>query len=175
MRILVVEDEPRMARLLRRALTEEGYAADIAPDGVAGLDAATGGGYDAIVLDVMLPKLDGFTVCRTLRAQGDDVPILMLTARGQVRDRVAGLDGGADDYLTKPFHLAEFFARLRALLRRRRPPAPGPRGGAGARGDKGAPPGVAPRTPPPPPPPPRGGGGGAPAPQQRAQPREELR
>ncbi|MAS03458.1 MAG: DNA-binding response regulator [Ahrensia sp.] len=121
MRILVVEDEPRMARLLRRALTEEGYAADIAADGVAGLDAATGGGYDAIVLDVMLPKLDGFTVCRTLRAQGDDVPILMLTARGQVRDRVAGLDGGADDYLTKPFHLAEFFARLRALLRRGHP------------------------------------------------------
>ncbi|WP_280345784.1 response regulator transcription factor, partial [Nocardia neocaledoniensis] len=138
MRILVVEDEPRMARLLRRALTEEGYAADIAPDGVAGLDAATGGGYDAIVLDVMLPKLDGFTVCRTLRAQGDDVPILMLTARGQVRDRVAGLDGGADDYLTKPFHLAEFFARLRALLRPRHPQPPAPRGGgvAGPPGPK---------------------------------------
>uniref|UniRef100_UPI00245477DA response regulator transcription factor n=1 Tax=Nocardia carnea TaxID=37328 RepID=UPI00245477DA len=141
MRILVVEDEPRMARLLRRALTEEGYAADIAPDGVAGLDAATGGGYDAIVLDVMLPKLDGFTVCRTLRAQGDDVPILMLTARGQVRDRVAGLDGGADDYLTKPFHLAEFFARLRALLRPRHPPPPAPRCGGGLGRGPGAPPG----------------------------------
>ncbi|MGQ4600016.1 response regulator [Nocardia sp. R6R-6] len=118
MRVLVVEDEPRMASLLRRSLSEDGYAVDVAADGVAGLDAAVGAGYDAVVLDVLLPGLNGFEVCRALREREIWVPILMLTARGAIPDRVRGLDGGADDYLTKPFHLAELFARLRALVRR---------------------------------------------------------
>ena len=118
MRVLVVEDEPKMAGLLRRGLAEEGYAVDVATDGGEGFGAAASRDYDAVVLDLMLPGLSGFEVCRRLRQARMWVPVLMLTARAALPDRVAGLDGGADDYLTKPFHLAELFARLRALTRR---------------------------------------------------------
>lgn len=118
MRVLVVEDEPKMVGLLRRGLAEEGYAVDVAADGAEGFGAAASRDYDAVVLDVMLPKLSGFEVCRRLRRDQVWVPVLMLTARDAVPDRIAGLDGGADDYLTKPFHLTELFARLRALTRR---------------------------------------------------------
>ena len=117
-RVLVVEDEVKMAGLLRRGLTEEGYAVDVARTGSDGLWAGTTTSYDAIVLDVMLPDLDGFEVCRRLREQGHWAPVLMLTARDAVADRVAGLDAGADDYLAKPFSFSELFARIRALLRR---------------------------------------------------------
>jgi two-component system, OmpR family, response regulator len=118
MRALVVEDEPKMAALLRRGLVEEGYAADVARTGEDAIDMTRATPYDAIVLDVMLPGLGGFEVCRELRAGGVWTPILMLTARDGVQDRVAGLDAGADDYLTKPFSFAELLARLRALVRR---------------------------------------------------------
>ena len=114
MRVLVVEDEARMARLLR-ALEEEGHAVDVAGDGPEGLWLATENHYAAIVLDVMLPGFDGFEVCRRLREAGVWAPVLMLTARDQVGDRVRGLDAGADDYLVKPFSLLELAARLRAL------------------------------------------------------------
>jgi two-component system, OmpR family, response regulator len=117
-RVLVIEDEPKMAQLLRRGLTEEGYAVDVAADGLDGFGAAVSRSYDAIVLDVMLPGVSGFEVCGRLRRDGVWVPVLMLTARGAVGDRIHGLDGGADDYLTKPFHLDELFARIRALIRR---------------------------------------------------------
>ncbi len=113
-----------MAELLGRGLVEEGYAVDVTADGAAGYDAAAGRVYDAIVLDVMLPGLSGFEICRRLRHDGIWVPVLMLTARAAVVDRVHGLDGGADDYLTKPFHLDELFARLRALIRRGPTPRP---------------------------------------------------
>jgi two-component system OmpR family response regulator len=125
MRALVVEDELKMAALLRRGLTEEGYAADIAGTGDEALWMARAAPYDVIVLDVMLPGRDGFAVCRELREAGVWAPILMLTARDAVEDRVEGLDSGADDYLTKPFSFAELLARLRALARREaaeRPP-----------------------------------------------------
>ena len=118
MRALVVEDEVKMAALIRRGLVEEGYAADIARTGEDALWMATSRPYDAVVLDVMLPGIDGFEVCRELRESGVWTPILMLTARDGVQDRVAGLDSGADDYLTKPFSFAELLARLRALTRR---------------------------------------------------------
>jgi two-component system OmpR family response regulator len=118
MRALVVEDEPKMAALIRRGLVEEGYAADVARTGEDAVWMATAAPYDAIVLDLMLPGLDGFGVCRELRSGGVWTPILMLTARDGVVDRVAGLDAGADDYLTKPFSFAELLARLRALHRR---------------------------------------------------------
>jgi two-component system, OmpR family, response regulator len=117
-RALVVEDELKMAALLRRGLVEEGYAADVAGTGEDALRMARSTAYDAIVLDVMLPGLDGFGVCRELRSSGVWTPILMLTARDAILDRVAGLDAGADDYLTKPFSFAELLARLRALARR---------------------------------------------------------
>jgi two-component system OmpR family response regulator len=125
MRVLVIEDEVRMARLLKRALEEEGHAVDVAADGPDGLWMATENSYAAIVLDVMLPGFDGFELCRRLRAVGVWVPVLMLTARDEVGDRVRGLDAGADDYLVKPFSLLELAARLRALARRddRRRPA----------------------------------------------------
>ena len=119
MRVLVVEDEARMAGLLKRALQEEGYAVDVAADGQEGLWLATENAYGAIVLDIMLPGLDGFGVCRRLRESGSWVPVLMLTARDTVGDRVRGLDAGADDYLIKPFDLEELGARIRALLRRK--------------------------------------------------------
>src|SRR3954451_24035073 len=118
MRVLVVEDDARMAAAIRRGLRFEGLVVDIAPDGEHALRAASAIEYDALVLDVMLPGLDGFETCRRLRADGVWVPVLMLTARDAVEDRVRGLDGGADDYMTKPFSLAELVARLRALTRR---------------------------------------------------------
>jgi two-component system OmpR family response regulator len=118
MRVLVVEDEIRMARLVKRALEEEGYAVDIAGNGTDGLWLATENAYGAVVLDVMLPDFDGFEVCRRLRQKEVWVPMIMLTARDSIDDRVRGLDAGADDYLVKPFSLAELAARLRALARR---------------------------------------------------------
>ena len=118
MRVLIVEDEVKMAALIRRGLIGDGLAADVAVKGEDALWMAGSTEYDAIVLDVMLPGIDGFEVCRRLRDDGVWTPILMLTARDSVRDRVAGLDGGADDYLTKPFSYAELLARLRALVRR---------------------------------------------------------
>jgi two-component system, OmpR family, response regulator len=118
MRILVVEDEVKMAALIRRGLGEEGLTVDVADRGEDALWMAGSTEFDAIVLDVMLPGIDGFETCRRLRKDGVWTPILMLTARDAVEDRVAGLDGGADDYLTKPFSLAELTARLRALGRR---------------------------------------------------------
>jgi len=125
MRVLVIEDEVRMARLLKRALEEEGHAVDVAGDGPDGLWLATENSYAAVVLDVMLPGFDGFELCRRLREAGIWVPVLMLTARDEVGDRVRGLDAGADDYLANPFSLLELAARLRALARRddRRRPA----------------------------------------------------
>jgi two-component system OmpR family response regulator len=118
MRILIVEDEVKMASLLRRGLREEGLAADVARSGDDAIWMARATEYDAIVLDVMLPGTDGFAVCSRLREAGTWSPVLMLTARDAVEDRVAGLDAGADDYLTKPFSFAELLARLRALVRR---------------------------------------------------------
>jgi two-component system OmpR family response regulator len=118
MRTLVVEDEPKMAALIRRGLVEEGYVADIARTGEEALWRARATPYDAIVLDVMLPGRSGLDVCRELRESGVWSPILMLTARDGVEDKVSGLDSGADDYLTKPFSFAELLARLRALARR---------------------------------------------------------
>jgi len=117
-RILVVEDEPKLADLLARGLREEGHAADIATEGEQALWMAQSAPFDAIVLDVMLPGIDGFEVCRRLRASEVWSPVLMLTARDAVEDRVAGLDAGADDYLMKPFAFDELLARLRALTRR---------------------------------------------------------
>jgi two-component system OmpR family response regulator len=118
MRVLVVEDEAKMATLIKRGLEHEGYAVDIAGDGQEALWAAREFSFDAIVLDAMIPEPDGFEVCRTLRAEGRWTPVLLLTARDAVDDRVLGLDAGADDYLTKPFAFTELFARLRALTRR---------------------------------------------------------
>ncbi len=118
MRVLIVEDHVKMAGLIRRGLQKEGMAADLAGNGEDALGRAQATEYDAIILDLMLPGIDGFEVCRRLRDEGVWTPILMLTARDAVRDRVAGLDGGADDYLTKPFSYAELLARLRALVRR---------------------------------------------------------
>ncbi len=118
MRVLIVEDEIKMAALIRRGLREEGLSADVAIKGEDALWMAGATGYDAIVLDVMLPGLDGFQTCTKLREKGVWAPVLMLTARDSVEDRVAGLDGGADDYLAKPFSFAELLARLRALVRR---------------------------------------------------------
>src|SRR5712691_7320347 len=118
MRVLVVEDELRMASLIRRGLVNEGVGADMAPNGEDALWMAQAHEYDAIVLDVMLPGLNGFETCRRLRGAGVWTPVLMLTARDSVEDRVAGLDSGADDYLVKPFAFAELLARLRALVRR---------------------------------------------------------
>ncbi len=118
MRVLAVEDETRMARLLKRALEEEGHAVDLAASGADGAWLATENAYGAIILDVMLPDFDGFELCRRLQGKGQWAPVLMLTARDSVGDRVRGLDAGADDYLVKPFSLLELAARLRALARR---------------------------------------------------------
>jgi len=118
MKILLVEDEPRLATAVRRVLDDEGYATDWAADGADGLARAEGGEYDVILLDVMLPSYDGYEIARRLRRDGSTVPILMLTARDGIQDRVRGLDSGADDYLVKPFALAELLARVRALGRR---------------------------------------------------------
>jgi two-component system OmpR family response regulator len=120
MRVLIIEDEVKMASLIRRGLREEGLAADVAIKGEDALWMAGATSYDAIVLDVMLPGIDGFETCRRLREEGVWAPVLMLTARDAVEDRVAGLDTGADDYLTKPFSFVELLARIRALARRGR-------------------------------------------------------
>ena len=119
MRILIVEDDPNLSGFVQKGLREERYAVDLAHDGEEGLLMASTTPYDLVVLDVMLPKLDGFTLCRRLRAAGNTAPILLLTARGTIEDRVTGLDIGADDYLTKPFAFAELLARVRALIRRK--------------------------------------------------------
>jgi two-component system OmpR family response regulator len=124
MRVLVVEDETRMADVIRRSLTKEGLATDVARDGEDALAMSAGVDYDVIVLDVMLPGRSGFEVCAVLRERGVWSPVLMLTARDGIEDRVAGLDCGADDYLVKPFALAELHARLRSLVRRGRPERP---------------------------------------------------
>ena len=118
MRVLLVEDEARIADFVARGLSERGYAVDVAPDGDEALQWVEVADFDLIVLDVMLPGLDGIEVCRTLRKRGLGTPILMLTARDGVEDRVRGLDSGADDYLVKPFAFEELLARLRALMRR---------------------------------------------------------
>ncbi len=118
MKVLVVEDEPKMAGLLRRGLTERGEVVEVVGSGEEAVAAADVGEYDVVLLDVMLPGMDGFATCRRLRQRQVWTPVLMLTARGAVRDRIAGLDGGADDYLTKPFVLEELLARMRALVRR---------------------------------------------------------
>lgn len=118
MHILVIEDERRLASLVRRALQEEGHKVEVSNDGAEGLDMAEATGYDLLVLDLMLPHLDGVEICRRLRSTGSAVRILMLTARDAVEDRVAGLEAGADDYLVKPFSFTELIARVRALARR---------------------------------------------------------
>lgn len=118
MRLLVVEDDPRLSALVARGLREEAYAVDTCSDGHSAITQAVVNSYDAIVLDVMLPDTDGFAVVRTLRARRINTPVLMLTARDAIADRITGLDAGADDYLVKPFDFGELLARLRALLRR---------------------------------------------------------
>lgn len=118
MRILIVEDEVRLADTLGRLLHRAGYSVTLRHDGVAGLDEALSNIYDLLVLDVMLPKMDGLTLLKKLRSQGSELPVLMLTAKGELSDRVAGLDSGADYYLTKPFESEELLACVRALLRR---------------------------------------------------------
>ncbi len=121
MRILVVDDDVRLRSVIERGLTEEGYAVDGAPDGEEGQYLAEINEYDLVVLDIMMPKVDGLSVCRNLREAQSDVPILMLTAKDAVSDRVVGLDAGADDYLVKPFAFDELVARVRALTRRHAP------------------------------------------------------
>ncbi|GAA3197013.1 hypothetical protein GCM10020255_099630 [Rhodococcus baikonurensis] len=121
MRILVVDDDRAVRESLRRSLSFNGYTVELAVDGLDALEKILANRPDAVVLDVMMPRLDGLEVCRRLRSAGDDLPILVLTARDSVSERVAGLDAGADDYLPKPFALEELLARLRALLRRTAP------------------------------------------------------
>jgi two-component system, OmpR family, response regulator len=123
-RLLVVEDEQRLGAALRRGLTAEGFLVDVAADGPSGLEAARHGGYDAVVLDVMLPGLSGYNVVRTLRSEANWVPVLMLSAKDGEYDQADGLDYGADDYLTKPFSFVVLLARLRALVRRNLPARP---------------------------------------------------
>ncbi|MDR0955880.1 MAG: response regulator transcription factor [Candidatus Nomurabacteria bacterium] len=118
MKVLLVEDEPKIAGAIQRGLRAEGYKAEVLADGDSGLTAALGDEYDLMILDRMLPGTDGLTICREVRAAGITVPIMILTAKGQIRDRVDGLNGGADDYLVKPFSFEELLARIRALLRR---------------------------------------------------------
>src|SRR5664280_5352 len=129
MRVLVVDDDPAVSGALNRALRLEGYEVSLADDGPRALEEIAIRPPDAVILDIGLPTIDGLDVCRRLRAAQDDTPVLMLTARDAINDRVQGLDAGADDYLVKPFALAELLARLRALPRRRPEPRPGhPRG-----------------------------------------------
>lgn len=118
MRLLVIEDEFKLARALKKVLEQERYAVDLSYDGEAGYDLATGENYDLIILDLTLPKLDGLEVCQKIRAENITTPIIMLTARDALEDRVKGLDVGADDYVVKPFAFAELLARIRSLLRR---------------------------------------------------------
>jgi heavy metal response regulator len=124
MRILIIEDEGKIAAFIKRGLKEEGYAVDVAADGEQGYFLASTQGCDLIILDLMLPGLDGLTLCRKLRAEGNEARILVLTARDKVGDKVQGLNAGADDYLTKPFAFEELLARVRALLRKREAGAP---------------------------------------------------
>ncbi len=119
MRILVIEDEAKIAQFIKRGLKEEGYAVDVANDGEEGHFLLSSNEYDAIILDLMLPKIDGLTLCRTLRKEGNQTPIIMLTAKDTVKDKVKGLDSGADDYLPKPFAFEELLARVRVLLRKK--------------------------------------------------------
>ena len=125
-RILLIEDEPKVSDFIRQGLTAEQFAVDVACAGAAALEGVRVTSYDLLILDVMLPDLDGFEVCRRVRELGQSVPILMLSARSLVEDRVRGLNAGADDYLTKPFDYAELSARVRALLRRHHEPAVSP-------------------------------------------------
>jgi DNA-binding response OmpR family regulator len=118
MRILVIEDEIKLANAIKRALEIKKYAVDVCTDGISGFDMAVGEDFDLILLDVMLPGMDGMTVCKKMREEGKTTPILMLTAKGQINDKVTGLDIGADDYMVKPFSFEELFARIRALIRR---------------------------------------------------------
>ncbi len=118
MRILIVEDEHKIANSIKKGLEQETWAADVAYDGEEGYDLASSEEYDVIILDLMLPKMDGTEICKKLRSEGNNTPILMLTAKGSVNDRVEGLDSGADDYLVKPFAFEELLARIRALVRR---------------------------------------------------------
>lgn len=120
MAVLIIEDEKKLSDLLKRALKSENYSVEVAYDGEDGLKKAMKNNYSMIILDLMLPKMDGMTVCEELRKHQISTPIIMLTSRGSVDDRVAGLDVGADDYLVKPFDLKELFARIRAILRRRK-------------------------------------------------------
>ncbi|MGI8523230.1 MAG: response regulator transcription factor [Nocardioides sp.] len=124
MRLLVVEDEARLARAMRRGLMADGFGVDVRPDGVTGLTAAREGEYDAVLLDVMLPGLSGYELVRTLRAEDNWVPVMMISAKDGPYDQADGLDFGADDYLTKPFDYVVLLARLRAMLRRHRDPRP---------------------------------------------------
>lgn len=124
MRILLVEDDKDLAQFIRKGLKEERYAVDFAADGEEGLQLALNNPYDLLILDIMLPKLDGLTLCRRLRATGNKAPVLLLTARNTVEDKVSGFDTGADQFLTKPFAFAELLARVRALLRRGGPQQP---------------------------------------------------
>lgn len=124
MRILVVEDEKKIADFIRRGLKEEGYAVDMAPDGEEGLFLAKTNDYDLVLLDLMLPKLDGLTLCRKLKGAKIKTPVIMLTAKNTVKEKVMGLDSGADDYLTKPFAFEELLARIRAMLRKKDAQAP---------------------------------------------------
>ena len=124
MRLLVIEDEQKVANFIKQGLEEEGYAVDHAADGASGLQMALEGLHDVIVLDVLLPKLDGLSVLQQLRQETITTPVLLLTVRATIEDKVLGLDAGADDYLTKPFAFEEFVARVRALLRRRTETAP---------------------------------------------------
>src|SRR4051794_15339096 len=146
MRLLVVEDQLRLARALRRGLEAEGFVVDLEADGVAGLEAARHGQYDAVILDVMLPGMSGYTVIRTIRSEGNWVPVLMLSAKDGEYDQADGLDAGADDYLTKPFAWVVFVARLKALLRRAAGRGPGGAAGpvavGGPRLDPSPPPGT---------------------------------
>ena len=119
MRILVIEDEVKIAQFIKRGLKEEGYAVDVAADGEEGHFLLSSNEYDAIILDLMLPKIDGLTLCRTLRKDGNQTPIIMLTAKDTVKDKVKGLDSGADDYLPKPFAFEELLARVRVVLRKK--------------------------------------------------------
>jgi DNA-binding response OmpR family regulator len=120
MKLLVVEDEHRIAQAIKKGLEQERYIVDVAYDGTEGFDLASSESYDAIILDLMLPGMDGITICKTLRKEANHTPILMLTAKGQLQDKIEGFESGADDYLTKPFAFEELLARIRALTKRPR-------------------------------------------------------
>lgn len=118
MKLLVIEDEHRIAAAIKKGLEQEHYVVDVAYDGAEGFDLASDEPYDAIILDLMLPGMDGITICKTLRKEGNHTPILMLTAKGQLQDKIEGFDSGADDYMTKPFAFEELLARIRAITKR---------------------------------------------------------